>query len=57
MLLSAILSIIFSLVGLWFSYKLNLTSGATIIMVAAAVFFLSFLIDHIRRHLKSLTGA
>jgi zinc transport system permease protein len=57
MLLSALLSIIFSLVGLWFSYKLNLTSGATIIMVAAAVFFLSFLIDHIRGYLKSITGA
>jgi zinc transport system permease protein len=57
MLLSALLSIIFSLVGLWFSYKLNLTSGATIIMVAAAVFFLSFLIDHIHGYFKSITGA
>jgi zinc transport system permease protein len=48
MLLSGFLSSIFSLVGLWLSYKLNLTSGATIIMVAAAAFFLSFLADHIR---------
>jgi zinc transport system permease protein len=57
MLLSAVLSIMFSLIGLWISYKLNLTSGATIIMVAAAVFFLSFLIDHVCGYLKSLTGA
>jgi zinc transport system permease protein len=57
MLLSAVLSIMFSLIGLWISYKLNLTSGATIIMVAAAVFFLSFLIDHVSGYLKSLIGA
>lgn len=50
MLFSGFLSIIFSLVGLWFSYKLNLTSGATIIMVAAFAFFLSLLIDRIRKH-------
>ncbi len=56
MLFSALLSIIFSLVGLWLSYQLNLTSGATIIMVAAAVFFLSFLTDHIRSRFKSQTG-
>jgi zinc transport system permease protein len=49
MLLSGLLSIIFSLAGLWLSYKLNLTSGATIIMVAALAFFLSLLIDRIRR--------
>jgi zinc transport system permease protein len=50
MLLSGLLSIIFSLVGLWLSYKLNLTSGATIIMVAAFAFFLSLFIDRIRGH-------
>jgi zinc transport system permease protein len=55
MLLSAVLSILFCLVGLWLSYKLNLTSGATIIMVAAAAFFLSFLIDHLRGRFRSLT--
>ena len=56
MLFSALLSIIFSLVGLWLSYNLNLTSGATIIMTAAGVFFLSFLIDHIRSRFKRHTG-
>jgi len=48
MLLSSMLSILFSLSGLWLSYTFNLTSGATIIMVAAAAFFLSFTADFIR---------
>lgn len=48
MLLSSMLSILFSLSGLWLSYTFNLTSGATIIMVAAAAFFLSFITDFIR---------
>ena len=48
MLLSSLLSTIFSLVGLWLSYTFNLTTGATIIMVAASFFFMSFLIDFIR---------
>jgi len=41
MLLSVILNCVFTLVGLWLSYILNLTSGATIIMVAGFFFFLS----------------
>lgn len=48
MLLSTILSIVFSLFGLWFSYNYNLTSGATIIMVAGVTFFISLFIDLIR---------
>jgi zinc transport system permease protein len=57
MLFSGLLSIIFSLVGLWLSYKLNLTSGATIILVAAFVFFVSLLIDRLRRGVaKSYSG-
>ncbi len=48
MVLSVILNCIFSLVGLWFSYTLNLTSGAAIIMVAAAFFFASILLEHLR---------
>lgn len=48
MLLSSLLSILFSISGLWLSYTFNLTSGATIIMVAAAAFFLSFITDFIR---------
>jgi len=41
--LSAGLSVFFTLVGIWFSYLFNLTSGATIILVAGIGFFLSFL--------------
>lgn len=41
MVLSVLFSLIFNLTGLWISYRYDLTSGATIIMVAAAGFFLS----------------
>lgn len=56
MMFSTFLNIAFSLSGLWLSYRFNLTSGATIIMVAATVFFLSFLIDYFRNRLKSYSG-
>jgi len=36
---------------LWFSYRFNLTSGATIIMVAAAFFFASLVYERVRSHL------
>lgn len=48
MILATILSIAFSLSGLWFSYNYDLTSGATIIMVAGVTFFISLLVDFIR---------
>jgi zinc transport system permease protein len=44
MLGSVILSLVFTLLGLWLSFSLNLTSGATIILVAAVAFFLAHLI-------------
>jgi zinc transport system permease protein len=43
MVLSSILSCLFTIAGLWLSYLFNLTSGATIILVAAACFFASVL--------------
>jgi zinc transport system permease protein len=49
MVFSVVLSSIFTFLGLWLSYLFNLTSGATIIMVAAAFFFASLLGDRIRR--------
>ena len=54
MVLSSMLSILFTITGLWFSYSFNLTSGAAIIMVAAAGFFVFMLIDRILAviHLK-----
>jgi zinc transport system permease protein len=41
MVVSSALSCLFTLTGLWLSYVLNLTSGATIILVAAAGFVLA----------------
>jgi zinc transport system permease protein len=43
MVVSSGLSCLFTLTGLWLSYLLNLTSGATIILVAAGGFVLSYL--------------
>jgi zinc transport system permease protein len=45
MVLASLLSMVFTLAGLWVSYQLNLASGATIIMVAGFAFFLSLAID------------
>ncbi|MBP8645418.1 MAG: metal ABC transporter permease [Syntrophobacteraceae bacterium] len=47
MVFSILLSCLFTLMGLWISYTYNLTSGATIIMVAAVCFFLALLVDHL----------
>ena len=44
MALSSVLSVLFTFIGLMLSYYLNLTSGATIILVAGAAYFISFLI-------------
>lgn len=41
MVLASILGMSFTTAGLWLSYWLNLTSGATIILVAGAIFLLS----------------
>lgn len=48
MIYSVLLSCLFTLAGLWISYTFNLTSGATIIMVAAFFFFLSLCVDRLR---------
>jgi len=48
MVLSSALSCAFTLTGLWLSYLWNLTSGATIIMVAAAGFFAALLWERLR---------
>ncbi len=52
MVFSVILSLLFTLLGLWFSYLFNLTSGATIIMVATAFFFISLVVDRVRARLS-----
>ena len=48
MFYSVLLNIFFSLAGLWLSYSFNLTSGASIIMVAATCFFIFLLTEHLR---------
>jgi hypothetical protein len=52
MALSSLLGAIFTLAGLWFSYHYNLTSGATIIMVAGFAFFLSLRFDALRHRFR-----
>ena len=49
MVLSSILGILFTLSGLWLSYTFDLTSGATIILVAGLGFFISQILDFIKR--------
>ena len=43
MFYSVLLNLFFSLAGLWLSYSFNITSGASIIMVASTCFFLFLL--------------
>ncbi len=47
MVLSVLLSVVFNMTGLWVSYHMDLTSGATIIMVAATGFFISLGVDQV----------
>ena len=49
MILAAVLGVIFNMAGLWLSFQYNLTSGATIILVAGLAFFLSVGWDMVRR--------
>ncbi len=55
---SSLLGAVFTISGLWLSYAFNLTSGASIIMIAGISFFLFLLMDRLmissRRHSKSL---
>jgi zinc transport system permease protein len=53
MILATLLSAVFSVVGLWVSFYLNWTSGATIILVAAAGFLVAVLWEGV----KTITSA
>ena len=48
MVLSSLLSVLFTVTGLWSSYAYNLTSGASIILVAGLGFLLSFVLESVR---------
>jgi zinc transport system permease protein len=56
MLLSALLGSVFTVSGLWLSYALNLTSGASIIMTASGFFFISFFFDWVLKRSRSGSG-
>lgn len=56
MALSVALSAVFVTVGLWLSYWLNLTSGATIILVAGAAYLVSLLVRPGRRRGERVVG-
>lgn len=52
MFYAVLLNLIFTTTGLWLSYHFNLTSGASIIMVAAVCFFISLLVEHLKPKLR-----
>ena len=47
MVLSCLLGVVFTVGGLWISYRLDLTSGAAIIFLAGSGFFLSLVLDRL----------
>ena len=49
MLGSSALGALFTISGLWFAYRFNLTSGAAIILVSGIAFFISLVIDRLKR--------
>ena len=56
MVLSSILSALFTVAGLWLSYTFNLTSGASIILMAGCGFLLSLIVDQVigqRKRMKT----
>jgi len=48
MVASSVLGAAFTVTGLWLSYRYNLTSGASIIMVAGIVFLIFLVVDTLR---------
>jgi zinc transport system permease protein len=48
MVASSLLGALFTIAGLWFSYRYNLTSGASIIMVSGVAFMLTLLANQIK---------
>ena len=54
MVASSLLGSLFTVIGLWLSYRYNLTSGAAIILVSGAGFLLSLLIDQLPTKRKEL---
>ncbi len=53
MVLASVLGVVFTTTGLWLSYVLNLTSGATIILVAGVAYLLSMVVAPVVSRLTS----
>jgi zinc transport system permease protein len=53
MVLASILGVLFTTTGLWLSYFLNLTSGATIILTSGLAYVLSLAFRPLQRRLRS----
>jgi len=47
MVLAIILGVLFTTTGLWLSYSLNLTSGATIILVSGAAYLVTMVLKRL----------
>ena len=53
MTFASLLGMLFTVVGLWLSYIYDLTSGATIILVAGIAFFISLCVDSIKGRIRT----
>lgn len=49
---SILLGAVFTVTGLWLSYRYNLTSGASIILVAGIAFLIALVVDKVRQTAK-----
>jgi len=49
MVASSLLGAVFTVTGLWFSYRYNLTSGASIILVSGFAFMISLVVEKMRK--------
>ena len=54
---SSLLGMVFTIAGIWLSYNYNLTSGATIIMVAGITFFISLGVEWVKNRKKLVGGS
>jgi zinc transport system permease protein len=57
MVFSSFLGAFFTTTGLWLSYRFDLTSGATIIMVAGVTFFLSLGVEWLKSRKMAVGGS
>jgi len=56
MVFSSLAGMAFTLTGLWLSYRFDLTSGSSIILVSGTTFLVSLVVDQIRLAVKNRVG-